>query len=167
MSDQQPKRRPDSLAAKLTPEQREELITLMVETGISLAAARDKCAREFKLDPPPSLATLSRFFSSERSTHSLTRARRLAEEIGFSLPELEEAERRLVAQQIFELGARPDTPPKVILRMKELHLKAAQMELDKKKLALAERKLAGAKEVIENTKLTPEQQRARLREILQ
>ena len=65
---------------------------------------------------------------------------------------LEAAQRKLVAENLFNLAASPDVSDKTLLQMREQEIKLAMLEHDKVKIAQAERKLEQAQELIEMQK---------------
>jgi len=73
----------------------------------------------------------------------------------------------LVSQKAFELAVAQSGDVKSLATLVQLLLKARQQELDERKVKLLEQKAAQAdatRDVVES-KLTPEQQQARIREI--
>lgn len=89
-----------------------------------------------------SLAALSRFWASQRSQWTLRRARQMAEEtLRLDPAELDEAQKRLVAERVFDLAASQNISEKGILRLRELEIKAEQLRNDARKLDQAERRI--------------------------
>lgn len=89
-----------------------------------------------------SLGALTRFSDSHRSQWILARAKAeykaMLEDSGTTL---EAAQRKLVAENLFNLAASPDVSDKTLLQMREQEIKLAMLEHDKVKIAQAERKL--------------------------
>jgi hypothetical protein len=100
-----------------------------------------------------SLGALSRFWDSNLSTWSFQRAKRqyrsMLEDEGL---DLDEAERRVVAEQLYNAAASPNTSTKDLIKMRELHVKAAVLKQNERKLEQAERRLAIIEKQVEDTK---------------
>jgi hypothetical protein len=125
------KPRSDSLWARLSAEQRQELLVELVEEGISLAAAKEKCGT---WGVETSAGSLSAFLSQHGLPWRLERARASAEASKDSLPtDWEAAKARGFASRQFELAFSE-------LSAKELACLRG-LELEERRLALAERDL--------------------------
>jgi hypothetical protein len=156
------KKRSDSLHAKLSPKNRDELLSRLIDQGSSLENALTLCSR---WGVQTSLASLSRFVSSQGLIWRLEKAKLAAEESEKTLPtNHDELRRRGLAQREFEL-AFTELSAKELYCLKRLDLAQGQLELDRKKLDLMERKLNSAKKVLEEKKLTPQEREARMKEI--
>jgi hypothetical protein len=150
------KPRPDSLYAKLTPAQREELLLLLLEQGGSY---EDGVARLSAWGVSSSAAALSRFVSRHGLPWRLERARAAAEETKASLPKDWEAEKaRGLALKAYELTFRDLTAKEwamlktIELREREQALKEADMALKERRIALLESAASEAKKRLEGIK---------------
>lgn len=116
------KARSDSLYARCTPEQREELLVFLVEMGGPYAQALTMLE---KWGVRASLGSLSRFVSQYGFDWRLKRAAQLAADADGKLPEGWEKSKRLaLAQKEFELAFRD-------LSLEE-YVALARLDLDKK-----------------------------------
>lgn len=97
-----------------------------------------------------SMGGLHRFSESHRSQWILARAKRehqaMLEDSGSTL---ELAQRKLVAENLFNLAASPEVSDKTLLKMRDQEIKLAELEHDKIKIAQAEKKLEQAQELID------------------
>lgn len=160
----QTKPRGDSLGARLTPERREELLTLFIDQRASYAEGLELLS---KWNITSSIGALANFYQRERSSFVIQRAKHWLTDTAKMLPgEIEEAERTAIAQKMFELAASAETSEKGLLKMRDQHIKLAQLKVAERRVVMLEAKLADVGEVAGNAKLTAEEQRARLREIL-
>lgn len=156
------KKRSDSLHAKLTPLQRDDLLSGLIDQGISLEEALALCS---KWGVKTSLAALSRFVASQGLVWRLERAKQSAQASAGVLPKnFDEIKRQGLAQREFEL-AFTELTAKELYCLKRLDLAEKQLHLDQKKLDLMERKLGAAKNVLEQSKLTPAERETRMKEI--
>lgn len=110
-----------------------------------------------------SLASLSRFKTSWHGAWSLERARKAAEQ-ALQDEELDEAERKAVAQQLYNAAANPNTPTKVLLRMRDQHYGAARLKIEVEKLKQAKVKLEQAERKLEQMERKVAAQEALLEE---
>lgn len=97
-----------------------------------------------------SLGALTRFSDSHRSQWILARAcaehKAMLENSGTTL---DAAQRKLVAENLFNLAASPDVSDKTLLKMRDQEIKLAELAHDKLKIEQGEKKLAQAQELIE------------------
>jgi hypothetical protein len=118
-----------------------------------------------------SLGALSRFADSQRSTWAFARAKRqyqsLLEDEGV---DLDEAQKKVVAEKLFSLAASPHISEKALLKMREMEIKQAVLKQNERKLEQAERRLKILEEQVNDTtddlknpNLTEEQRAARMR----
>lgn len=143
------KTRSDSLAAKLSPDQREELLQMLCEANAPLQQALEKC-QAWKVRT--SIPSISRFGALHGFNWRLERARAAAQAVEGLAPG--DAERkRVIGQKVFEIVARGDANDKAVLMAKSLELEeralegkerktAAELALRGQALKLAERKVA-------------------------
>lgn len=97
-----------------------------------------------------SMGALTRFAESHRSQWILARAKAQYESIlTDSGSTLEAAQRKLVAENLFNLAASPEVSDKTLLKMRDQEIKLAVLEHDKLKIEQGEKKLAQAQELIE------------------
>jgi hypothetical protein len=162
------KTRSDALWSKLKPAQREELLTLCLEGGAPLTEGLELLK---SWGVRASLAGLSRCISSHGLPWRVERARAAAEVASGGLPkDWEQERRRALAMREFELTFRELSAQEwALLKARELDERAMRLkeEVEPRKLALAERRVAlleenaaKAKAALENLKtkggLTPE-----------
>jgi hypothetical protein len=97
-----------------------------------------------------SMGALSRFSDSQRSQWTLARAKRQYESMlrdeGVNL---DEAQRKVVAERLYNLAASPAISDKALLKMRDQEIARAKLELDQARLVQAETKLKQAQEVID------------------
>ena len=118
-----------------------------------------------------SLGALSRFKDSNLSPWTMERARRThAAMLVDEGVDLDEAQRKMVAERIFNLAASPNLNDKNLLKLRDQEIKMAVLENDRKKLELAERRIEVLESKIDETKndlsngtLTEEERAARMR----
>jgi hypothetical protein len=92
-----------------------------------------------------SLGALSRFWDSERSAWTITRARRMAEETVKMAPaDWDEVQKRVVAERVFSLAASPNVSEKGIIKLRELEIKAQKLENDARRITILEGKMQEA-----------------------
>lgn len=112
-----------------------------------------------------SLGALTRFSDSHRSQWILARAKAehkaILEDSGSTL---DAAQRKLVAENLFNLAASPEVSDKTLLKMRDQEIKLAELAHDKLKIEQGEKKLAQAQELIELQKAKIEEQRAQAAE---
>jgi hypothetical protein len=157
--------RSDSLFAKLTPAQREELLQRCVEEGLSLEDGTE-LLRGWGVKS--SSQALSRFVSTHGFAWRLERAKAAAAATQ-AAPSFEAEKSRLLQQKIFEAVADANCPPKVLVALRSLDLKAAEVKIQERRVALLEAKAQQAdavKAVMSDTPLTPEGRDRKIREIL-
>jgi hypothetical protein len=134
--------RSDALWARLTPAQREELLTLCVEQGASLADGLELLRG---WEQPASRTALSRFISLHGLPWRVERARAAAETARGGLPKDWEAQRQQgLAMREFELTFR-DLSNKEWVALKKMELDERAMRLKEKieprKLEIASRRV--------------------------
>jgi hypothetical protein len=156
------KPRADSLWAKLTPAQRDEVFTLLAEQGSGYQAAVDMLA---KWDVKTSVGAVARFYAVHCLGGRLERAKLLAYNNKHD-PDTDKKTGEILAQKIFETVARADADPKILLALRRLEVDREKLRLAERRVVLLEAKLNEGREVISNNKLTPEQREARMKEIL-
>lgn len=152
--------RSDSLYARLSPEQREELFVMLVEQGLPYELALLELE---KWGVRASLGSLSNFVNRHGMDWRLKRAAQMASEAEGKLPDgWEKAQKLALAQKEFELSFR-DLSLKEYVALQSLRLDIETAEkkakLEERKLALAERrvkvleaKMREAKEKLEAVK---------------
>lgn len=167
------KARPDSLYARLTPTQREELLVFLVEQGGSYQDGIGVCG-DWGINASP--AALSRFVSHHGLPWRIARAQAAAQISEASLPkDWEGLKRRGMAQKEFELSFR-DLSVKEYALLRTLELDAKRLELkanyDTKRLELAERRIVlleaqaeKAKSTLEDSGLTDSQRVQRMKQV--
>lgn len=97
-----------------------------------------------------SMGALTRFSESHRSQWILARAKAQHESIlNDSGSTLEAAQRKLVAENLFNLAASPEVSDKTLLKMRDQEIKLAELAHDKLKIEQGEKKLEQAQELIE------------------
>lgn len=97
-----------------------------------------------------SLGAISRFADSERSQYTLDRAKRQYEAmLKDESVDLDQAQRRMVAERLFNLAASPHITEKSLLKLRELEIKAAQLENDRRRIAILEGKIKSASDKLE------------------
>ena len=136
------KKRADSLFAKMTPDQREDLFLLCLEQGASLQEGL-KLLSDWQLSSSP--AALSRLLTEHGMVWRLDRAKMAASARKDSLPkDWEESKRQGLAQKEFELTFR-DLSAKEWYLLKSIELDERAMKLketvEPKKLNIAERRV--------------------------
>lgn len=89
-----------------------------------------------------SLGALSRFSDSHRSQWTLERAQRQYESLlSDEGSTLDEARRRVVAERVYALAASPHVSERALLKLRDQEIRLAQLEHDREKLAMLERRL--------------------------
>lgn len=152
------------MSARLTPEQRDELLAFFIDKRGTYDAAKDMLAEQ---GIETSIGALANFYQRERSVFTIERAKHWLKETAEMIPgEIEDAERRAIAQKMFELAASAETSEKGLLKMRDQHIKLAQLKVAERRVAMLEAKLADVKGAANDYKLTPEEQAERIREIL-
>jgi len=156
--------RSDSLFAKLkTDENRDLLLSWLVEEGISYEEAAARCAEHFGFQP--SEAALSTFFTRHRFEWKLEQAKLRADATKDKLPaDFEAAKKRGLAQREFEM-AYSELSVKELVALKRIEIAEARVALDSRKVAMLEKKLAEATEALGDESKTPAEREARMREI--
>jgi hypothetical protein len=97
-----------------------------------------------------SMGALTRFSESHRSQWILARAKAQHESmLHDSGTTLDAAQRKLVAENLFNLAASPEVSDKTLLKMRDQEIKLAELEHDKIKISQAEKKLDQAQELID------------------
>jgi hypothetical protein len=122
---------------------------------------------------PSSMGALSRFADSQRSEWSVRRARRQYEAmLADEGVDLDEAQRKLVAERLFNLAASPTISEKALLKMRDQEIALVKLRQDGKKLELAERRMAmletqaaAAQTTLVQEDVTPEARVAALKQI--
>jgi hypothetical protein len=157
------KARSDSLFCRLKPAQREELLEMLCETGASVDTALKKCA---SWGVKTSAGAVSRFYSVHAFAWRLDRAKAIAEATSQISPQaIEEQKSRLLSQKIFEAISDLDCPPKVLIALRGLELKAATLHLAERRVKVLEAQLSEGKAALTDQALTPKQREAKLREV--
>jgi hypothetical protein len=97
-----------------------------------------------------SMGALSRFSDSHRSQWTLERAKRQYESmLQDEGVDLDQAQRKVVAERLYNLAASPSISDKALLKMRDQEIARAKLELDQARLMQAETKLKQAQEVID------------------
>jgi hypothetical protein len=91
---------------------------------------------------------ISRFSDRYCSEWTFSRARRMAGEIAAG-PELDEIQRRIVAEKVFNLAARPDIDDATLLRLRDQEIKLATVRQNDERLKQNEVRLGQAQETID------------------
>jgi hypothetical protein len=100
-----------------------------------------------------SMGGLHRFSEAHRSQWILARAKAQHEAMLHDAgTTLDAAQRKLVAENLFNLAASPEVSDKTLLKMRDQEIKLAELAHDKLKIEQAERKLEQAQELIEMQK---------------
>lgn len=90
-----------------------------------------------------SMGALSRFKDSHQSAWTIERAKRQHEAtLRDAGVDLDEAQRKLVAERIFNLAASTHLTDKHLLKLRDQEIRLAQLDNDRRKLDMAERKIA-------------------------
>lgn len=145
-----------SLAKKLADKELlEEFCSLMFDTQVNY---KDLLEQLEKWGISSSIGALSRFSDSQRSQWTLARAKRqyesMLEDAGTTL---DEAQKRVVAERLYGLAASPNISEKALLKMRDQEIKMAVLSQNDRKLTLLEAKVNAANEVMDDTKLSPEE----------
>ncbi len=111
-----------------------------------------------------SLGGLHRFSESHRSSWTLERARRMAAQ-ELDNEELDEAQRKVVAERLFNLAASPDITDKALLKMRDQEIKVAIVRQNDEKLKQNERRLAQQDDLIDMQKRKIAAQEAEIEEL--
>lgn len=136
----------ESLASRLQKaEVFDEFCTLMFGQGVKY---EDLLEQLEKWGISSSLAGLNRFSDSHRSAWTLERARAMAAE-QLNNTELDDAQRKVVAERLFNLAASPAISDKTLLKMRDQEIKLATVRQNDEKLRQNERRLAQQDELIE------------------
>lgn len=99
---------------------------------------------------PSSMGALSRFSDSHRSQWTLERAKRQYESmLADEGVNLDEAQRKIVAERLYNLAASPHISEKALLKMKELEIKTATVRQNDERLKQNEVRLAQAQTTID------------------
>ena len=171
------KPRADAKLKSLPPEQKAELTDWLASENVSYAEARERLAKRFGVST--SVGALQDFYSSECFGLRNRHARDVADELKTQLldsPELfDEATIGAVSQRAFELAVARDadvdelaTLVKMIGDSAKLRLKAQELKLSERRVAILEKKAAqaeAAETVTRDQKLTPDQREERYKEI--
>lgn len=97
-----------------------------------------------------SMGALSRFGDSQRSAWTLARAKRETQELlADESIDLDAAQRKVVAERLFNLAAAPDICDKTLLKLRDQEIKMMQLQHDKQRLEQAEVKLQQAERKLE------------------
>jgi hypothetical protein len=167
VSDFTPKRsmktRSDSLYARLSPTQREDLLSLLLEECASTETALEVCR---KWGVKASKGAISRLIASHSLSWRLQRAQEVALATEDALPaNWEETQRRVLGQKIFEAVCANETSNKEMIALKKLQLSEDQLKIEDRRVVLLEKKVADAQKIITNTKLTPEEREQKMKEV--
>lgn len=160
------KARADSLHAKLTPDQRDEVFAAL-DSGMAL---KDVLSLVESWGADSSIAALSRFYSTHAFAWRLERAKAAAEATrevsGFAGDQA-----RLLEQKVFETLAAVDVDPRVLLALRAQDMKRRELDLAQEKWEvetcrkfIAWSKDARAKEIADNAGLTNAEKIAALRQ---
>ncbi len=143
------KPRADGLFARLKPAQREELLSKLTE-GLSGEDAVKLCA-SWKVKTSDS--SVSRFFAVHAFSWRLDRAKAAAATVANVSPEeTEAAKSRLLSQKIFEAVADVNCPPKVLIALRNLEVKADALRLADRRVKVLESQMAEAKAKLQGLK---------------
>jgi len=175
----------EPIARRLTPEQRDELMELRVNRRLTLEKCVEYVDEHFK--QTTSISALANFFRSEESPWRMARAREIVKStLELAGPEIAEAEKRALAHRAFELATNMETPPEIVLKLRDQNFaiaeghrkdaaikqRDAQITQKDKEIALAvrkvemlEAKVKAAGDAVSDTKLTPAEREARIKEI--
>ena len=97
-----------------------------------------------------SMGALSRFSDSHRSQWTLERAKRQYEAmLADEGVDLDEAQRKVVAERLYNLAASPHISEKALLKMREMEIKQATVRQNDERLKQNERRLEQAQETID------------------
>lgn len=143
------KPRADGLFAQLKPAQRDELMSGLIN-GLPGDKAVELCK---KWGVKTSDSSVSRFFATHSFPWRLERAKAAAAATAdVSVQDVEEAQSRLLAQKTFEAIADASCPPKVLIALRGLELKAEALKLADRRVSVLERQMAEAKAKLEGLK---------------
>lgn len=120
-----------------------------------------------------SMGALSRFGDSQRSAWTLARAKRETQELlADESIDLDAAQRKVVAERLFNLAAAPDIGDKTLLKLRDQEIKMMQLQHDRTRLEQAERRLGllekqhqDANEVLADEKLSDAEKVARWKQV--
>lgn len=120
-----------------------------------------------------SMGALSRFGDSQRSAWTLARAKRETQELlADESIDLDAAQRKVVAERLFNLAAAPDIGDKTLLKLRDQEIKMMQLQHDRTRLEQAERKLSllekqhqDANDVLADEKLSDAEKVARWKQV--
>jgi len=140
----------------LPPEQKTALTDWLVDEGMSYEAAKDRIAEEFGVKT--SIGAISDFWQKECFSLRFRKARSTAEQIVSVMREdgndFDEATLTAIGQRAFNLAVAKDADVddlvslvKVIGDSKKLQLQSDKLEIDKRRVALLEKKAAFADEL--------------------
>ena len=97
-----------------------------------------------------SMGALSRFADSQRSSWAMARAKRQYEAmLSDEGVDLDEAQRRVVAERLFNLAASPHISEKALLKLRDQEIALSKLRQDEQRLKQNEKRLEQAQEVIE------------------
>lgn len=117
-----------------------------------------------------SMGALSRFSDSQRSAWTFRRAQRQYESVlADEGIDLDEAQRRVVAERLYNMAASPHISEKALLKMRDQEIKLATVRQNDERLKQNERRLEQAQETIDMQRRkieALEAQAARLKEDL-
>jgi hypothetical protein len=157
------KRRSESLEARLTAEQRRELLDQLCVELISYDDAVEWCGGH---GIETSKSSIGRFYQRNAFNHRLELAKEAAEQTADVLPEeIEAATKRVLTQKVFELVARADADPRAVLKVREQDLKAENLKLLERRVVVAEAKLHQVEEVAKDDALSAEEKDHKLKTI--
>lgn len=138
----------ESLASRLhKAEVYDEFCALMFGQGV---AYEDLLEQLEKWNLSSSMGALSRFSDSQRSQWTLARAKAQYEAtLNDAGSTLDEAQRKVVAERLYNLAASPAISDKTLLKMRDQEIKLAELAHDAQRLKQAETALAQKQELIE------------------
>ncbi len=148
----------NSLYARLTPKQRDQVLHWLIVEAKSLQWARDQIEANCGVDI--SLMGVSRFLSSHGLPWKMDRAKEAAELAAKAAPkDIEEKIAQGLKQREFE-KVFSELTVKELVSLRRLEIAGMKLEVDRRKLALLEKRLAEAQTIVAEAKskggLTPE-----------
>jgi len=110
-----------------------------------------------------SMGALSRFSDSQRSQWTLMRAKRQYEAmLRDEGVDLDEAQRKVVAERLYNLAASPAISEKALLKMRDQEIALATLKQNDRKLKLMEAKMKEANDILKDVALTPEEKEKKM-----
>lgn len=139
----------ESLAKRLRDaEVYEEFCELMFAQRIDYQTLLDEYLEKWGISS--SLGALSRFATSELSQYTLDRARRQYESmLNDEGVDLDEAQRKVVAERLYNLAVSPNISEKALLKMRDQEIQLEQLKNDRRRIDILEGQKKAASEKLD------------------